>query len=175
MKSIPFTAGAAIVGVHLLAPAAYAEDAPLPMIGIGVALPLAGVPGGSIHVPVNIARNIRIEVGLGRIANSTEVKGTKADLDTSSTMTVGCGAFWLVRPDDKYVIYVGPRFSLGAEAGFGGAVIGQTKIESVPAAAAPATPEPTSSASVMSTIGTVFARFYCSPARGVGAVRPRSS
>ena len=96
-----FVRAASVVAALLLAHAAHADHVPLPMVGIGVALPLGGVPGGTIQVPLNVTGNIRVEPSIGLIKTGTESKGTKTDTETNSAITAGLGAFYFVRPDEN--------------------------------------------------------------------------
>lgn len=183
----------------VFAQTAFADNPPLAMVGVGVAVPLSGSVGGTVYVPINLMDKIRIEPGIGLVNASKESKGTTATTKSSaSAITLTIGALYMMRPAETFVGYVGPRlgvvmnsgdtdngtvssksshtdilaslviggehffsprFSLGAEAAVGIAMIGQTTTTVTPA---PATPDtvPTETQSVMSTGGTMFARMY---------------
>ncbi len=199
MKRLTILGATAVVASLLASGAATAE--PLPMVGIGVALPLTGVPGGTIHVPINIKDMLRIEPGIGLIKSSSETKATKTNTSSDSATALSLGVFYMMRPDDKFLVYAGPRFglvlndssdaqdddttkqsvtrtdvvlalalggehflaprfSLGAEVDVGYVMIGESKTETTPATPAPATPDPVKTSSLMSTFGSLFARFY---------------
>ena len=94
----------------------------------------------------------RIGIGMGSSASDDGATPTAKTTKTSSTdvlvaLAIG-GEHFLAK-----------QFSLGAEAAIGMAMLGQPKTEVTPApAAAPAAV--TESQSLMSTGGTLFARFY---------------
>ncbi|MBI5608064.1 MAG: porin family protein [Deltaproteobacteria bacterium] len=92
-------------------PTAHADEpAPLPRVGVGVALPLSTGVAGTVYVPVHLHPRVRVEPGLGYAATTQDTKGKTITLkDSSSLVSLGLGVFYVLRPSDDAVIYVGPR------------------------------------------------------------------
>lgn len=113
MQSKKILCATALASLCLAPAAAFADVAPLPMIGIGVSVPSSGTPGGAIYVPINLMPQFRLEptIGLGT-GTTAKTSDNKTVTDKLSAVSIGIGAFYMMHPDEKMAFYAGAR--LGA-------------------------------------------------------------
>jgi len=110
---LPLLVATALVAL----PAVAGAQPQLRSFGFGAGLSLASSLSGQISVPVNVGPTLRVEpiIGLNRKSVSTE---TKVGEDTATTdkveqnIQLGVGAYYLMRTNDPFLLYVGPRLGV---------------------------------------------------------------
>lgn len=100
----------------LAVPALASAQPALRMFGFGVGMGLADGSTTAIVVPLNVTPTIRVEPLLGLSMSSSthepddDAQAKREESDTN--VTLGVGAFYMLRTNDAFLMYVGPRLGI---------------------------------------------------------------
>jgi len=101
----------------LALPAVAGASPALRSFGFGAGLSLGTSLSGQIAVPVNVMPILRVEplIGISRSGKTTEDDSGTDMVTTSSVdqnIQLGLGVYYLLRTNDPFLLYVGPRFGV---------------------------------------------------------------
>ena len=106
----------AILLALLALPAIATAQPALRSFGFGAAVGSIGDMSSTvIAVPVNATPTIRVEplIGLSNTSSTSENSDADSKEESSrSNITVGAGVFYMLRTQDAFLMYVGPRFGV---------------------------------------------------------------